>query len=949
MTETSSLTATHHFTNPYTVASLHASVSPRPVAQVSPHDVPEEEEYTIKCICDYRDDDGNTVFCEKCESWQHIACYYGDSKVPEVHLCQDCDPRVVVNVDQAQERQKKIRELISNGGDRKAKKPSTKGTKKKHRDLPSTDPPTSWTNHDRQDAVTQLRDLPPPTKRHKSSHRASTSVVSLNGDSRKRAHSSAQQNYPSPSKSPQEQYRWSPIPRYSQEFLDLYDKDEGNIGATENEHTIQGIAAITSWKTNPSLVAHDLSSASLNQKPFIRAGDDWSRDTWPPVRVETTQPMESDKEDQLPTWRCVKVQSAIAAGTIVGEICGQVGTFHEYCHQKTSDNHWLDMLHPDPFVFFHPAMEIYIDSRRFGTQFRYVRRSCEPNVTLKSFITPDEVVHHCFVASKDLLAGTELTAPWYLDSRLFDQSREATEQIQQERREKISWTLANFGDCACAGHKCPLATHDIRTRQAPHDNAVKAATGRKKRLKTKHTISPLSTGHATNSRAGSETVKPPEDDDDHRSTSDSSRGGIRSRDLTPQGGLLDANPVLGNGLTAREMRKIQAMEKKEQSVRGEKKLKKRTSGGSALNTPTTSTSKRMDLPLTAHNKNRSGSPPGLLVSGVDDGKWSSVKPVASLFTKREYTDVGCQTDPEWSDQIPLQLKQRRYLTPTQRLARRILSDRAKSWLAYQAGPPRPSDEESWNSGPLAQDARPSGPAPCSTTKSTATSPPEQATPSVDEGIPLPSRAAHTLRVHSSYRAQLSRPHLSTLPPVPAFPTGVSETFGEEKPFSTPATSDSPDALAALPLNASLVPDGRMISPSPAKKKLSLGDYMSRRKESATPTVEKSMPDFEILGKELGVGGVVEKPGDVVMGEVIATRPVSLDGAPGGRPLMEAPRDRPTEDVSMPDTDQISYGDSNPASTGNTPRHSPSLSAAAEATNFLASLSDPPAGTDSSGG
>lgn len=929
MTETSSLTATHHFTNSYAVASLHASVSPLPTGQVSPHDIPEEEEYTIKCICKYRDDDGNTVFCEKCESWQHIACYYGDSKVPEVHLCQDCDPRVVVNVDQAQERQKKIRELISNGGDRKPKKPSTKGTKKKHRDLPNGDQPLGWTNHERQESLTQIRDLPPPTKRHKSSHRASTSVVSLNGESRKRALSNAQHNYPSPSKSPQEQYRWSPIPRYSQNFLELYDKDDGDVSATENEHTIQGIAAVTSWKTDPSLVAPDLGTAALQHQPFIKAGDDWGKHAWPPVTVETTQPAAIDKDDpQPPTWKGVKLQSAVPAGKIVGEICGQVGTFDEYCHQKTSDNHWLDMLHPDPFVFFHPAMEIYIDSRRSGTQFRYVRRSCDPNVALKSFIAPDEVVHHCFVACRDLPAGTELTAPWYLELRLFDQSREATVQIQQERREKISWTLANFGDCACAGTKCLLATHDIRTRPSPQESAAKASTGKKKRIKTKHTISPLSTGHATNSRAGSETVKAPDEDEDHHSTSGSSRGGLRSRDLTPQGGLLDANPVLGNGLTAREMRKIQAMEKKEQSVRGDKKPKKRTSGGSALNTPNASTSKRLDLFSMSTDTQRSGSPQGLLVTGLTDDKWSSTKSTGPVTVKREYMDAGCQTDPEWTDQITLQLKQRKYLTPTQRLAQRIIHDRAKSWLAYQATLTPAHSNGVQDDGPATKEAATSPPISLLGTRSTSTAEEGLNAPSVD--VPLPSRAAHTVRMHSSQqRVQMSRPHLSTLPPVPVFPswseTTVSESAGEEKMSMTPIRSDSPGGLAPLPTSVSLVPDSSLISPSPAKKKLSLGDYMSRRKESATPTVERLGPDFD-------------KQDDVTMKDATDTRPAGSEEHAGAPETSEVGRERGVEDVSMPDPDQISYGDSNPASTGNTPQHSPDLNAAVEATNFLASLS-----------
>lgn len=51
---------------------------------------------TIKCICGYSDDDGNTVLCELCNSWQHIVCYYAySSHVPDVHECVDCSPRPI--------------------------------------------------------------------------------------------------------------------------------------------------------------------------------------------------------------------------------------------------------------------------------------------------------------------------------------------------------------------------------------------------------------------------------------------------------------------------------------------------------------------------------------------------------------------------------------------------------------------------------------------------------------------------------------------------------------------------------------------------------------------------------------------------------------------------------------------------------------------------------------
>jgi hypothetical protein len=68
-----------------------------------------EEDYPIKCICTYTDDDGNTVFCETCETWQHIVCYYPGYSVPGLHFCGDCRPRSL-DGKRAIERQKRLRE-----------------------------------------------------------------------------------------------------------------------------------------------------------------------------------------------------------------------------------------------------------------------------------------------------------------------------------------------------------------------------------------------------------------------------------------------------------------------------------------------------------------------------------------------------------------------------------------------------------------------------------------------------------------------------------------------------------------------------------------------------------------------------------------------------------------------------------------------------------------------
>lgn len=66
-----------------------------PEEVVANHEAVEEEVVIIKCICACADDDGHTVFCEKCETWQHVACYFPDGRIPDEHYCTDCSPHTI--------------------------------------------------------------------------------------------------------------------------------------------------------------------------------------------------------------------------------------------------------------------------------------------------------------------------------------------------------------------------------------------------------------------------------------------------------------------------------------------------------------------------------------------------------------------------------------------------------------------------------------------------------------------------------------------------------------------------------------------------------------------------------------------------------------------------------------------------------------------------------------
>lgn len=55
-----------------------------------------EESGDIGCICDFDDDDGFMIQCERCFIWQHCVCMgIPKTNVPEKYLCELCDKREV--------------------------------------------------------------------------------------------------------------------------------------------------------------------------------------------------------------------------------------------------------------------------------------------------------------------------------------------------------------------------------------------------------------------------------------------------------------------------------------------------------------------------------------------------------------------------------------------------------------------------------------------------------------------------------------------------------------------------------------------------------------------------------------------------------------------------------------------------------------------------------------
>jgi hypothetical protein len=565
--------------------------------------IEEEESSTIKCICGYSDDDGNTVLCERCDTWQHIVCYYESAHhVPDVHECVDCLPRHV-DMKSASEKQRLRREVHSIGERKGRPKAPPKNPKKRTKDTVASAQPNGWpvqTNGDLHYTPDRKsgspRDLPPPNKRPKTSHRASvsTSVVSqapaLVPTSRKRG-ASVMLNGHSPVKSPTNPD--GPSEDYSFEFMHLYRQPEPPSAESNSYTRIDVANDIAMWLKDPDALA-EASGGKKPQDIFSRIDitiQELETPTAPVIVKQTDVDSGVLAHGLHPQWHLITTETTVPDGGYVGELKGLIGRKADY--NSDPSNRWDLLRHPEPFVFFPPHLPIYIDTRREGNILRYARRSCNPSMSMKILIDPNNDYHFCFLATREISPGEELTVGWDIDSEVQKQlARVVTNGAKEGFRRIQPWVscvLANFGGCACDasnGNECLLE----RARRTIAEPATKAKS---KKVK-KSQISPTSTGHATNSRAGSEAMNHDtieEDQIDVRSTSGSHK--CSSRDITPATHFsLD-----GDKLSEREKRKIQHQEKLFQKLDNDehKGKRKRNSAGSTLNTPGISSSVRSSL------------------------------------------------------------------------------------------------------------------------------------------------------------------------------------------------------------------------------------------------------------------------------------------------------------------------------------------------------------------
>ncbi|KAI5926224.1 hypothetical protein F4810DRAFT_585821 [Camillea tinctor] len=585
--------------------SQTAVLSPKPASIPSNHvsnknqTQAEEEPYTIKCICDFTDDDGNTIYCEICDTWQHIECYYPytmDEALREdfAHSCVDCKPRPL-DRQRARDRQRLRQSKVNTTEtpERKNKRPPSKGQKKKTKpsDLALNGHSGSDTNN-----AKHSHDHPPSHqhKKSKSTHRPSQSISSQNP---KRSPSYGQKtgnphgHPPSPATTPPDLPHEFEVHTYSNGFLNLY-KDDRDVSVVQtNSFASLNISNVLSiWLRDPERLKEE--TGCNFQDVFQSLPHDIDS-------IKASPNVESKKvpvgPDNVVQWQYLTTPEAIEKDVPLVELNGQIGIQKNYCEDPS--NRWQELTSPLPFVFFHPFLPIYIDTRKEGSLARYVRRSCKPNAVMDTYLSDGSEYHFWLVSDRRIAPNEQITIPWEFSLQkdvarrwlqLLGLSDEADGQPEFNDKEVdtyqsiASWVhtiLSEYGGCACnLGPECAFARFHRNYILRPQSREKIPPKQRKSRKPKTNNISPTSTGHATNSRAPSEGQA----DDGGDIESGSSRSKPPSRDMTPapRQGSFDTLGVLTE-LTDRDKRKVQMVEDSFRRMEQQQppRKKKRTSDG----------------------------------------------------------------------------------------------------------------------------------------------------------------------------------------------------------------------------------------------------------------------------------------------------------------------------------------------------------------------------------
>ncbi|EWC47213.1 hypothetical protein DRE_03332 [Drechslerella stenobrocha 248] len=544
---------------------------------LSPLDLPNATTNSeIRCFCGYDQDDGFTIQCDKCSHWQHGICVKINPKnIPETFICYYCEIRDLHQADV--KKAKDIQSKRIEGEGRKASAHPKRSSGASHRKRE-----TNGSSHARS-ASESLSHKPPSPKEQ------------VSGKPRARHRPIPPQPHaslPDTSASPDEHSPTGKSPSIERDFASdlevlpsVYTKEYSPVSintivSPEVDHIIK---TYTSDALNRSKSTIATAESSL---PCIlrRYSASEFHDLVPLGHsVRWVSSPEELSALGLPLIRLV-ADAPSKADQFVIEYVGEIGSKKNYVHDIL--NKYQRIRHPKAFVLFHPQLPIYIDARICGSEARFVRRSCRPNLKFETIAIDGTDLRFALFTNQPIERGAELTIGWEWDdplpfSKLLKENASLGDLEPEQLQKMANWAeviTTNVGECACADQEsCVMARLKGDNTVGKSEKSSKAGTKRRWREMQDSNC----TGRDNLEKCESESKYK------RRSSSTSSHRKSESRDRTPtfpSAEITQSSVITDQNSSAREARKmketINLIEKltNPEASRGNKRIKRPSVG-----------------------------------------------------------------------------------------------------------------------------------------------------------------------------------------------------------------------------------------------------------------------------------------------------------------------------------------------------------------------------------
>ncbi|XP_061709661.1 uncharacterized protein LOC133519635 isoform X2 [Cydia pomonella] len=344
-----------------------------------------EEEGKTRCICEFTHDDGYMICCDRCGEWQHVDCMGIDrNNIPDAYMCELCQPRAVDRRHARAIQLRKREELSALGASDTDSSESTRvpGARRKRLLTVTTYTDTSGscvtTYNSASPAVPTLPPLPPMpqptlTLPKRGPKRPKKAEVVRKGTKRKLAEKRVKRkkelmmNRSKYATTVSSQSHWGEsfeqamTNHYSPELRAKIMKYSSKLGNTPN--------------MSSAITAHLCTTVPHAGGKILIATKDLKENT-PVIELRGKYMLSNQHRPQL--------QNSARAGS-----------------QK-----------PGPFVFFYRLpkdnTQICIDTRTYGNEARFVRRSCKPNAELQHCIIKG-ALHVYLYTIGTIPSNTEIT------------------------------------------------------------------------------------------------------------------------------------------------------------------------------------------------------------------------------------------------------------------------------------------------------------------------------------------------------------------------------------------------------------------------------------------------------------------------------------------------------------------------------------------------------------